>query len=309
MKDISAQDIKIPLDVSKEKKKEYIDNYLSITHNTNKLFLVAGDQRVEHMITSFKGKGIDKDDLNPEHYFKIVSKSNIGAFATQIGYILNYAMDYPNIPYVVKLNSISKVLKEGYGYKFSRKWISPHEILDLRKKTKVKIYGIGYTLYIGIKEESYMLAEASQVIRESHYLGFPVILWIYPKGKAIKNETDSSLISTCTNIGGALGADFIKVNAPDEEGSNLVNLEDAVISAGRAKIIVAGGSNKKTPEYLKLTSNQLNTGISGVAVGRNVHQKSEVEGIKFCNAVYNLVVKGIKLDSVLKEYNSVSRIL
>ncbi|PIR43426.1 aldolase [candidate division WWE3 bacterium CG10_big_fil_rev_8_21_14_0_10_32_10] len=304
------ENIKVPLNVDATNKSLFINNYSNLTHGSGNLFLVAGDQRVEHLITSFLGEGISPDDLNPEHYFKIAKNSNIGAFSTQVGYLTTYGMDYKEVPYIVKLNSISKVTKEGYGYSFSRKWVDVAKIKELKEKNNLNILGIGYTLYMGIKNESKMLAETSKVINKSHSLGFPVVLWIYPKGNAVKNETDPILVKTAANIGGALGADFIKINAPDEFDTNMANLGDAVVAAGRSKVIVAGGKYVDPEEYLQTTDLQLkNAKTYGVAVGRNIHQKSYIDAVKFCNAIYSLVVEKKELSTILKEYKSIQSIV
>ena len=67
--------------------------------------LFAGDQKIEHLNKDFYGKGIAKEDNNPEHLFRIASKATIGGFAAQYGMITHYGRDYKNINYIVKLNS------------------------------------------------------------------------------------------------------------------------------------------------------------------------------------------------------------
>lgn len=297
----SAPNIILPLDVDSKYKKEYLKNYSTLTHDSGKLFMVAGDQRVEHLITSFYGEDIDYDDLSPEHYFKISSKANIGAFATQIGLINRYGMDYSKIPYIVKLNSISRVSKDAYGYSFSRRWADIEDVLAIKRRGKLNIVGIGYTLYVGIKDESKMLQEASYLINKAHFYGLPVVLWVYPKGKGVENETDPTIISTVASIASALGTDFIKINAPDDN-RELKHLSNTVIAAGRSKIVTAGGESIDPEEYLDVVWQELNLAkVSGVAVGRNVHQKSVPEAVKFCDSVYSLVVEGKKVDTVIKK--------
>ncbi|MCJ7496992.1 MAG: aldolase, partial [candidate division Zixibacteria bacterium] len=102
---IKANNIIVPLDVPKVVREKYLENYLSITKESGRLMLFAGDQKVEHLNDDFYGGGSHIDDNEPEHLFRIASQANIGVFATQLGLIARYGTDYAHVPYLVKLNS------------------------------------------------------------------------------------------------------------------------------------------------------------------------------------------------------------
>lgn len=103
--------ILIPVDVP-EQKIEYVKNIKTATHDTGRLMLFAGDQKVEHMNHDFYGEGIAPDDANPEHMFQIASKAKIGVFATQLGLVARYGDEYPDVPYLIKLNSKTDLVKK-----------------------------------------------------------------------------------------------------------------------------------------------------------------------------------------------------
>lgn len=107
---IQASDVKVPLDVPKAFRDKYTENYLKITRQSGRLMLFAGDQKVEHLNEDFFGDGIHPDDSHPEHLFRIAAKAKIGVFAAQLGLIARYAMDYPDIQYLVKLNSKTNIV-------------------------------------------------------------------------------------------------------------------------------------------------------------------------------------------------------
>ncbi|HJK46913.1 MAG TPA: aldolase, partial [Methanocorpusculum sp.] len=98
-------DVKVPLDVPEYMQERYIENYTMITGGSGRLMLFAGDQKIEHLNDDFCGAGIPADDGDPEHLFRIASKAKIGVLAAQLGLIARYAMDYPEVPYLVKMNS------------------------------------------------------------------------------------------------------------------------------------------------------------------------------------------------------------
>ncbi len=68
---LKAEDVSIPLDVPKNTRQKYIENYLKITRGSGRLMLFAGDQKVEHQNNDFYGPGISPDDNEPEHFFRI----------------------------------------------------------------------------------------------------------------------------------------------------------------------------------------------------------------------------------------------
>src|SRR5579864_6847055 len=108
---IIGKDVIVPLDVLPELKNTYIENYLLATQNSGRLMLFAGDQKVEHLNDDYYGEGITRENNDPEHMFRIASKAKIGIFATQLGLLTHYGMDYPKIPYLVKLNSKTHLVK------------------------------------------------------------------------------------------------------------------------------------------------------------------------------------------------------
>jgi len=108
---IGTEDVLVPLDVPPERRDDYVDDYLKITKDTGRLMLFAGDQKVEHLNKDFYGPGISPDDGDPEHLFRIAKRGRIGVFATQLGLIARYGMDYPEVPYLVKLNSKTDLVK------------------------------------------------------------------------------------------------------------------------------------------------------------------------------------------------------
>ena len=111
MAPIKKEDVTVPLDVPKAMRETYIKNYMEITKESGKLMLFAGDQKVEHLNDDFFGPEVPEDDADPEHLFRIAAQSKIGVFATQLGLIARYGMDYKDIPYLVKVNSKTNLVE------------------------------------------------------------------------------------------------------------------------------------------------------------------------------------------------------
>ena len=106
---IDRNNIRVPLDVPPAMRDEYLDNFILMTKGTGHLMLFAGDQKVEHMNSDFVGENelgtIPEDDADPEHMFRIASGSTIGVYAPPMGLVSMYGADYPDVPYLLTLNS------------------------------------------------------------------------------------------------------------------------------------------------------------------------------------------------------------
>jgi fructose-bisphosphate aldolase/6-deoxy-5-ketofructose 1-phosphate synthase len=301
--EMKKKDIIVPLDVPRGKQESYINNYWSATRNSGRLMLFAGDQKIEHLNKDFYGDGIHPDDADPEHLFRVASKAKIGVFATQLGLIARYGMDYKKVQYLVKLNSKTNLVKTDQDDPYSELLIDVEQVVKFEKNSGLKILGVGFTIYLGSQYESRMLRNAAQIIYEAHQNGMIAVLWIYPRGKAVKDERDPHLIAGATGVGACLGADFVKVNYPRQEGAESKEIfKEAIMAAGRTRVICAGGSAMAPAEFLKTLADQIEVGAAGNATGRNIHQKGQEEAVSMCNAIYAITVEGKSVDEALKIY-------
>ncbi len=294
----------VPLDVPKTKREIYLKNYMEITRESGKLMLFAGDQKVEHLNDDFYGEGIPEDDANPEHLFEIASKSKIGVFATQLGLIARYGMDYRNVPYLVKINSKTNLVKTSQADPFSNLWYDVDQVVQFKENRGLNILGVGYTLYLGSEFEAEMLVQAAQVVYDAHQHGLVTVLWIYPRGKAVKDEKDPHLIAGAKGVGVCLGTDFVKVLYPEKEGANSAEVfKEAIKVAGRTKVVCAGGASDSVEDFLRKLHDQIHiSGAMGSATGRNIHQKPLDEAIRMCNAIYAVTIEDATVEEALKIY-------
>lgn len=294
-------DVKVPLDVPAGMRDVYLANYNLITQGSGRLMLFAGDQKMEHLNDDFYGEGIPADDGDPEHLFRIASQGKVGVFAAQLGLITRYAMDYPEIPYLVKMNSKTHLVGVSQKDPVSHQLWSVGQLVDICAENDIKIAGIGYTIYLGSENEAEMLTEAASLINDAHFHGLVTVLWIYPRGKAVKDEKDPHLIAGAAGVAACLGSDFVKVNAPKKDGkSGSELLQEAVQAAGRTKVVCAGGSSTSEEKFLSELYDQIHVGgASGNATGRNIHQKPLAEAVKFCNAIYAITVENKSVEEAL----------
>jgi DhnA family fructose-bisphosphate aldolase class Ia len=303
---LKEDDILVPLDVPKAVRENYINNYLTITRRSGRLMLFAGDQKVEHLNNDFYGQGIHPDDGDPEHLFRIASQANIGVFATQLGLIVRYGNSYADVPYLVKLNSKTNLVKTSQSDPFSNQWLNVEQVVDFRDNSGLNILAVGYTVYLGSEYETEMLHQVAQIVYQAHQHGLISVLWIYPRGKAVADEKDPHLIAGATGAAACLGSDFVKVNYPKKKGYESKEIfKEAVMAAGRTKVVCAGGSSDDVEVFLKRLHDQIHvSGASGNATGRNIHQKSLKEAVRMCNAIYAITVENVDVKEALRIYHS-----
>ena len=287
MPKITREDVRVPLDVMPEFKDTYRDNYMAATRGTGRLMLFACDQKFEHLNKDFYGEGIDPADADPEHLFQIGSKGVIGVLAAQRGLVAQYAQDYPDINYLVKMNSKTNLVKTSQSDPYSPQLTDLGSVLDLRD-AGANIVGIGYTIYLGSEYESTMIQEAGQLIADAHANGLIVVLWIYPRGKAVAAEKNADLIAGAAGVALCLGADFVKVNPPagTDEATSAQLLKQASTAAGRTGLVCAGGSTVDAETFLTQLHEQIHVGgADGNATGRNIHQRSLDEAVRLTKAI------------------------
>lgn len=296
--------IHTPADVPADMRPVYESNFKTITHGTGRLMLFAGDQKIEHLNDDFYGEGITKEDNDPEHLFQIAAQSKIGVFASQLGLIARYGMDYKDIPYLVKMNSKSHLIKTDQSDPLSSAWYDIEQIVEFKENSGLNILGIGYTIYLGSEFEAQMLTEAAQTIYEAHQHGLLAVIWCYPRGKAVADEKNPHLIAGAAGTAAILGADFVKVNAPKKDGSSdAILLQEAVGAAGRTGVVCAGGSSTSVKSFLKGLYDQIHIGGTiGNATGRNIHQKPLEEAVRFANAIFAITIEDKSVKEAIKIY-------
>ena len=305
MPTINRDLVRVPADVPAQWRDVYIDNYLAATRNTGRLMLFACDQKIEHLNDDFFGKDIDSADATPEHLFRIGSEGVIGVLAGQRGLVAQFAPDYPEINYLVKMNSKTHLVTTDQDDPYSPQLYDIQTVLDLRENG-VNVVGIGYTIYLGSEYESTMMTEAGQLIADAHANGLLVVLWMYPRGKAVADEKSSHLIAGAAGTAACLGADFVKCNPPkgDDTGSSADKLVEASNASGRTGLVCAGGSTVDAKTFLTQLWEQIHVGGAvGNATGRNLHQRSLDEAVRLTKAISAITLRDYDVDRALAVFN------
>lgn len=288
----------IPADVPAQAKDLFLENGNALTRGKNRLFLFAADQKIEHLNADFYGANISSDAADPEHIFRIAQAGHVGALATQCGLIARYGLRYPQVNYIVKLNSKTNIVAAKKGFfahncsvdPISKQLWSVHDVITLKKSSNLPIRGIGYTIYLGSIYEHEMLTQAAQAIHLAHQEGLIAMLWIYPRGAHVVHESDYKLLAGAAGVANALGADIVKLHAPKLSAHFTDQLHVIKQAAGNTMVILAGGTPVTAQELIHKTSTYVSAGtIDGVAIGRNIFQHSLHDAIDLTKELEKII--------------------
>jgi fructose-bisphosphate aldolase, class I len=224
-----------------------------------KVFYLAYDQGMEHGPIEFNDLNVD-----PKKIIEIAKKGKYDAVIFQKGIAEKYQKEIKEskVPLIIKLNGKTSLPK---GEPISE------QICSVDEAIKLGAVAVGYTIYIGSEFESKMLNEFSKIEEEAHSKGIKVIAWIYPRGRGINSESEDDLMIYSARVGLEIGADEVKL----KYSGNPKALEWAVKSAGRCKVVVAGGAKTEEKEFIEQSKLIMKSGAAGMAVGRNIWKSNK----------------------------------
>ena len=227
-----------------------------------KVLILACDHGLEHGPTDFTEV---PETLDPEVVFEIATHDAVTALAVQKGVAEAYYPSYEDdVTLLAKLNGTSNLwMGEPYSPK---NW-------SVEYAAELGADAVGYTVYSGSNHEPRMFEDFREVQEAARDHDLPVVMWSYPRGQGLKNDTKDEVIAYASRIALELGADVAKVKYPgSKEG-----MEWAVRTAGPVNVVMSGGSKVSDYEFLRSVEAVIDAGGKGLAVGRNVWQRDDPE--------------------------------
>ncbi|MDP2750082.1 MAG: fructose-bisphosphate aldolase [Nanoarchaeota archaeon] len=260
-----------------------VDNNLNYFFNRDgKALILACDQGIEHGPVDFNEKNI-----NPNYILDIATSGSFTGLIFQKGLAEKYYNNYSGktkVPLLVKLNGKTSLVK-GEPY-------SP-QICSIKEAVEYGARGVGYTIYLGSEHEAKIFKEFCEIKREARNYGLPIFVWMYARGKVIKNDLKGDVLAYGARVALELGADVAKM----KYNGNVKDLQWMVKSAGKTKIIIAGGSKAAPEKILKEAYDVVHNGAAGMAVGRNIWQSPYPQIMS--DALNAIVLKNSSLEAAI----------
>ena len=234
-----------------------MDNILSPITKNNRAFFLAYDQGLEHGPSDFNDENAD-----PEYIMQLAESGFFTGVIFQKGIAEKYYDKTKHkTPLIVKLNGKTNLVKDTEPY-------SP-PLCSIEEALRIGAKAVGYTIFVGSEIEAQMTRELAPLEAEAHKNNLPLILWMYPRGKAVEGkEHTGEIVQYAARMGLELGADIVKVYRPTDN----TPLSKIVEFAGRTKVVFSGGSKETDEELYETAKKIIEADAIGMAVGRNIWQ-------------------------------------
>jgi class I fructose-bisphosphate aldolase len=238
------------------------DKHMGRLFRDGRAMFLAYDQGLEHGPKDFNDRNFD-----PAYVIDIALRHRFTGLVLHKGLAEKYHENYSGkVPLIVKVNGKDNIAKTPP--------FSP-VVCSVDYAVKLGAEAVGYTLYVGSPDEARAMEDFRQVQERARDYGLPVIGWMYPRGEYVPNDTDPTVVAYGARVGLELGADILKVKYT----GNVESFRRVVQMAGRAKVICAGGHRTDPETFLEQTREIMEAGACGVAVGRNVWQSDDPDGV------------------------------
>lgn len=147
--------------------------------------------------------------------------------------------------------------------------------------------GVSVHVNLGDAHEPEMLADLGRVGSACAEWGLPLLVMIYVRGANAPCPVPDSAVAHAARVAAELGADIIKIPAPQHAAALARIAADLPVP-----VVVAGGSKAADIlQFLERIETSLQTGVRGVAIGRNVFQHERPEAL--LKAICRIVHRGV----------------
>lgn len=266
------------------------------------LLLLPIDQGIEHGPRDFFPNPASKD---PEYQFRLAAEAGYSAIACEIGLATKYYPDYAGqVPLILKLNGKTDIPPSDDP-------VSPCNS-SVEDAVRLGADAVGYTSYVGSPRQEEDFIQLRKVRQDCDRYGMPLVIWAYPRGEAMeaKGGRDSLYaIDYAARVAMEMGADVVKLNMPKLDSENdkkspapynemEVSQQEAIAhcveSAGRALVVLSGGSKADDEVVLEHTKMVAEAGGSGVIFGRNVWQREWSEALEIIDKIKETLLSNVR---------------
>lgn len=266
------------------------------------LMLLPIDQGIEHGPRDFFPNPASKD---PDYQFRLAAEAGYSALACQIGMASKYYPDYAGqVPLILKVNGKTDIPSSAQAFSTCN--------ASVEDAVRLGADAVGYTLYVGSPRQDQDLAQLRGVREDCDRYGMPLIVWSYPRGEAVDGKGGPNsfyAIDYAARMAMEMGADVVKLNMPkidaakDKDAPAPYNemevdqaeaIQHCVESAGRALVVLSGGSKVDDDVVLNHCREVMQAGGSGVIFGRNVWQREWNDALEIIAQIKESLLSNVR---------------
>ena len=238
--------------------------------------------------------------LDTDFAFRLALEGDYSGIALGIGLAEKYMKDYcGRIPLILKLNGKTNVADDAEA-------VSPSSA-SVEDAVRLGADAVGYTLYVGSPREDVGIREFQKVRQDAERLGMPVVLWSYPRGRAIEAKGGKGTLYAqdyAARVAEELGADIVKLHEPEDNNERCpepyrslrepaaARLRRVVRSAGRVLVLFSGGVKQDDDAaVVRKLARYLESGATGVMFGRNMWLRPFAEAVALTRQAHRVMAR------------------
>ena len=254
------------------------------------------DQGFEHGPTDFQP---NLEALDSTFQFRLALEGRYSAIALGIGLAEKYLGEFAGrVPLILKLNAKTNIPDDSEP-------VSPL-LATVEDAVRLGADAVGYTFYVGSARQDFEILQFQKVRSECERFGMPILLWSYPRGRAIEAKGGKgTLFATdyAARLAEELGADIVKLHEPQEVNERCPEpyrsmreglperLRRVVRSAGRCRVLFSGGPKENDATVLRKADLYLESGATGVVFGRNLWQRPYAEALSLSGRLHRVLAR------------------
>ena len=259
------------------------------------LLVLPLDQGLEHGPADFFP---NPAALDPDFQFRLAVEGNYSALALGVGLAEKYMREYAGrVPLILKLNGKTNIPDDEEA-------VSPLAA-DVEDAVRLGADAVGYTLYVGSPRQDEEIRQLRGVRKDCERLGMPLVMWSYPRGRAIEAKGGKGTLSAqdyAARVAEELGADLAKLHEPGEDDERApaayralreaapARLRRGVRSAGRVMVLFSGGVKQDDDQaVLRKVKTYMESGAAGVMFGRNMWLRSFDHALALTRRVHRIM--------------------
>jgi fructose-bisphosphate aldolase, class I len=182
------------------------------------------------------------------------------------------------VPLILKLNGKMNIPGDAEA-------VSPL-FASVEDAVRLGAEAVGYTLYVGSPRQDSEIREFEKVRQDADRLGMPIVMWAYPRGRAIEGKGGKGTLFAqdyAARVALEMGADIVKLHEPTEDTARspepyrglretgAERIRRVVRSAGKVLVLFSGGVKEDDDALvLKKVKLYMDCGATGVMFGRNM---------------------------------------
>jgi class I fructose-bisphosphate aldolase len=261
------------------------------------LIVLPLDQGLEHGPTDFFPH---PPALDPDYQFRLALEGNYSAIALGVGLAEKYMKAYcGQVPLILKLNGKTNIADDAEA-------VSP-AYASVEDAVRLGADAVGYTMYVGTPRQDVEIREYRKVRQDCERLGMPLVMWAYPRGRAIEAKGGKGTLFAqdyAARVAEEMGADIVKLHEPTPDTDRVPEpyrslREDAqarvrrvVRSAGRVFVLFSGGEKDDRDErVLEKVRLYMDGGATGVMFGRNMWLRKFDDAVALTRKVHAIVAR------------------